>query len=66
MPQWAQSHQELLIMAADVDYDVDAYVQQLELLLDENLEILSKFKERVSTFRNQLAEEELMSKNIVK
>lgn len=51
-------------MTEDVDYDVDAYAQQLEDLLDEKLQVTSKFKERVSAFRAQLAEEELMSKNI--
>ncbi len=49
-------------MTAEVDYDVDAYAQQLEELIDEKLNILVKFKERVSSFRAHLNEEELMSK----
>jgi kinesin family protein 2/24 len=64
LPRWTNSHHNLIQMTEDVDYDVDAYAQQLEDLLDENLQVTTKFKERVSAFRSQLAEEELMSKNI--
>ena len=53
-------------MTADVDYDVDSYAQQLEELVAENLDVLSKFKDRISYFRSQLNEEELMSKRIIK
>lgn len=64
LPQWTNTHHNLIQMTEDVDYDVDAYAQQLEELLEEKLQVISKFKERVSVFRAQLAEEELMSKNI--
>ena len=53
-------------MTADVDYDVDSYVAQLEDSLEDHIEVLTRFKERVGNFRGQLAEEELMSKRIVK
>lgn len=53
-------------MIAEVDYDVDSYVAQLEDSLEEHIEFLSRFKERVASFRGQLAEEELMSKRMVK
>ncbi|RWS13436.1 kinesin-like protein KIF2A [Dinothrombium tinctorium] len=63
---WTDDHCRLLRMTAEVDYDVDSYVQQLEELLNNNLEVFTTFKERVATFRAQLAEEELMSKQIIK
>ncbi len=53
-------------MTAEVDYDVDSYVAQLEDSLDEHIDVLSRFKDKVAGFRGQLAEEELMSKRIVK
>lgn len=66
LPQWNSSHLQLLKMTADVDYDVDSYVAQLEDSLEDHVEVLTRFKERVANFRAQLAEEELMSKRIVK
>ncbi|XP_053203017.1 kinesin-like protein KIF2A isoform X2 [Panonychus citri] len=66
LPQWSSSHLQLLKMTADVDYDVDSYVAQLEDSLEDHIEVLTRFKERVGNFRGQLAEEELMSKRIVK
>lgn len=66
IPRWASTHNRLLSMTADVDYDVDSYAQQLEEAVTENLDVLAKFKERISCFRSQLAEEELMSKRIIK
>jgi len=53
-------------MTAEVDYDVDSYAARLEESLNEQIDLLSKFRERVATFRAQLAEEELMSKRIIK
>ncbi|XP_022238844.1 kinesin-like protein KIF2A isoform X6 [Limulus polyphemus] len=55
---------ELLTMANEVDYDVDAYSQQLEDLLAEKLGRLGKLKEKVKLFRQQLAEEENISRTI--
>jgi len=65
-PRWAHTDHNLIRMTEDVDYDVDTYAQQVQELLREKLEVLSKFDERISAFRAQLAEEELMSKNIKK
>ena len=53
-------------MTEEVDYDVDSYAQRLEMLLDEKLDIFSKFKERLTKFRNKLTEEEMMSKKFGK
>ncbi|XP_037077512.1 kinesin-like protein KIF2A [Pollicipes pollicipes] len=63
-PRWQQMDISLLNMTNEVDYDVDAYVQQLEDLLDEKMDALTRFKERVNVYRSQLAEEELISRNI--
>ena len=41
-----------------------AYVQQLEDLLDEKMDVLAKFKRKVEVYRSQLAEEEKISRNI--
>jgi len=59
-PRWQQMDLSLLQMTNDVDYDVDAYVQQLEDLLDEKMDSLSRFKQRVSEYRSQLGAEEQM------
>lgn len=64
MSKWMDMGASLLSMSNEVDYDVDAYVQQLEDLLAEKLEVLSRFKDKVSSFRGQLAEEEKISKSI--
>ncbi|XP_074605722.1 kinesin-like protein KIF2A isoform X2 [Brevipalpus obovatus] len=66
LPQWTSTHSQLLKMTAEVDYDVDSYVAQLEDSLEVHIDVLSRFKERVASFRAQLAEEELMSKRMVK
>jgi len=63
-PRWQQMDMSLLNMTNEVDYDVDAYVQQLEDLLDEKVDVLNKFKQKVALFRSQLADEEKMSRNI--
>ncbi|XP_043237146.1 kinesin-like protein KIF2A isoform X1 [Amphibalanus amphitrite] len=62
--RWQQMDISLLNMTNEVDYDVDAYVQQLGDLLEEKLDTLSRFRERLSVYRSQLAEEELISRNI--
>lgn len=62
--KWLDMDNSLQAMTNDVDYDVDAYAQQLEDLLGEKIEVLCKFREKVSGFRGQLAEEEKISKSI--
>lgn len=65
-PDWMNTHNNLLQITKDVDYDVDAYVQHLEAAIENEIQVLRAFKEKVSSFRSQLAEEELISKKIVK
>ncbi|XP_076331185.1 kinesin-like protein KIF2A isoform X2 [Tachypleus tridentatus] len=62
--KWLEVDCSLLNMANEVDYDVDAYAQQLQDILSEKIEALSGFRDKVVSFRHQLTEEEQISKNI--
>ncbi|XP_035216754.1 kinesin-like protein KIF2A [Stegodyphus dumicola] len=64
--KWFRRDNVLLSMSNDVDYDVDSYAQQLETLIAEKIDVLSKLSEKVSIFRQQLAEEEKISKTMKK
>lgn len=66
MHRWTKDHEKLMSLTCEVDYDVDAYAQNLEELLNEQIEQLNKLKERVSNFKNELSEEELISKKLVR
>ncbi|XP_046389379.1 kinesin-like protein KIF2A [Ischnura elegans] len=61
---WLHQYAELLAMTNIVDYDQDAYSQQLELVIVQNLETLSNLREKVVAFREQLVAEEQISKKI--
>lgn len=63
---WIKTHNTLLLRAAEVDYDVDSYAQKLELTLTDQFDQLQKLREKVRDFRAHLAEEEQISKKIVK
>lgn len=64
--RWTKEHEKLINLSSEVDYDVDAYAQNLEELINEQVDNLLKFKERVNNFKSQLREEELMSKKLVR
>ncbi|XP_042218488.1 kinesin-like protein KIF2A isoform X3 [Homarus americanus] len=49
-------------MTNEVDYDVDAYTQQLEDVVLENMEWWTQLRERVVKLRHQLVEEENLSR----
>ena len=66
MPQEIIAHENLLGMTIDVDYDVDNYAMQLEDMLNNKIYFLNKFREMVQSFRANLAEEERISKNMIK
>lgn len=61
---WLHQDMDLFAMTNVVDYDLDLYVQKLKDMLTEKIEVLSKFREKVGGFHQQLAEEEKMSMNI--
>jgi len=62
MEHWMQQDASLLAMTNEVDYDQDAYAQQLEDMIAEKQEQLAALKERVVNFRTCLNDEELQSK----
>lgn len=64
IPKWHQACATLLAMTNEVDYDVDAYVQQMEDILAEAGEGFLRLKSKVSAFRAELQAEEEMSRNI--
>ncbi|XP_064477519.1 kinesin-like protein KIF2A [Ornithodoros turicata] len=65
--KWQEQDAALLSMTNEVDYDVDYYVHKLSDVLAEKaegLKLLTKLKDKVACFQQQLAEEEKISMNI--
>ncbi|XP_061423735.1 LOW QUALITY PROTEIN: kinesin-like protein KIF2A [Lethenteron reissneri] len=62
--QWLEEEKTLLEMTEEVDYDVDAYASQLELILTQKLELFSTMQEKVKAFRAALQDEEQASRQI--
>jgi len=61
MENWLQQDSGLLAMTNEVDYDQDAYAQQLEDMISEKQEALESLKEKTRAFRGCLKEEEAKS-----
>jgi len=64
MEHWKIQDDSLLAMTNEVDYDQDAYAQQLEDMIAEKQEVLSALREKTRAFRECLNEEEMRSKNL--
>jgi len=64
MEEWLQQDVSLLAMTNEVDYDQDAYAQQLEDMIAEKQEALAALREKTIAFRTCLREEELQSKEM--
>lgn len=64
MPKWMGEHKKLMKMTEDVDYDVESYSLQLESLLSKKITALSNLRDKVQTYRQELQEEEKISRNI--
>nr|XP_046206944.1 kinesin-like protein KIF2A isoform X4 [Oncorhynchus gorbuscha] len=62
--RWLEDEKVLLEMTEEVDYDVDSYATQLEQILDQKIDILTEFRDKVKSFRSSLQEEEQASKQI--
>ncbi|XP_063819066.1 kinesin-like protein KIF2A isoform X8 [Pseudophryne corroboree] len=62
--RWLEDEKALLEMTEEVDYDVDTYATQLELILDQKIDILTELRDKVKSFRSALQEEEQASKQI--
>lgn len=61
MEHWIQQDASLLAMTNEVDYDQDAYAQQLEDMIAEKQEALGALREKTRVFRECLQEEEAQS-----
>merc|ERR1719167_1653803 len=61
MEHWIQQDVSLLAMTNEVDYDQDAYAQQLEDMIVEKQEQLATLREKTRAFRECLSEEEVQS-----
>jgi kinesin family protein 2/24 len=65
MEHWMNQDISLLAMSNEVDYDQDAYAQQLEDMIAEKQEVLSALREKTRAFRECLSEEELRSRTLM-
>ena len=61
MEHWLQQDASLLAKTNEVDYDQDAYAQQLEDMIAEKQEALEALREKTRAFRECLNEEEAQS-----
>ncbi|XP_046717554.1 kinesin-like protein KIF2A isoform X1 [Silurus meridionalis] len=61
---WLENMKILIEMTEEVDYDVDSYAIHLEQSLDQEIEILTEFRDKAKAFRSALQEEEQASKQI--
>jgi len=61
MEHWIQQDASLLAMTNEVDYDQDAYAQQLEDMIAEKQEQLATLREKTRAFRECQSEEEAQS-----
>jgi len=62
--RWNDMDRKLLKMTESVDYDIEAYAQQLETLLSEKISALSALKEKVVNLRREIKQEEYLSQNM--
>ncbi|XP_078531259.1 kinesin-like protein KIF2A isoform X1 [Lissotriton helveticus] len=62
--RWLEDEKALLEMTEEVDYDVDSYATQLEVILEQKIDILTELRDKVKSFRSALQEEEQASKQI--
>uniref|UniRef100_A0A8D3DYI8 Kinesin-like protein n=2 Tax=Scophthalmus maximus TaxID=52904 RepID=A0A8D3DYI8_SCOMX len=62
--RWLEDEKVLLQMTEEVDYDVESYANQLEQTLDQKIDMLTKLRGKVKSFRYALQEEEKASKKI--
>ena len=49
---------------AVVDYDIDTYASRLGTILDRKTYLIAKLKDKLSSFRAQLQQEEELSKKV--
>jgi len=61
MLKWTKEDASLLAMTNEVDYDQDAYCQQLEDMISEKIEAFQVLRDRARNFRTCLRDEEVKS-----
>jgi len=62
MLKWTKDDASLLAMTNEVDYDQDAYCQQLEDMISEKIEAFHDLREKARNFRTCLRDEEAKSR----
>lgn len=62
MLKWTKGDASLLAMTNEVDYDQDAYCQQLEDMISEKIEAFHDLREKARNFRSCLRDEEAKSR----
>ncbi|KAH9490885.1 Kinesin-like protein kif2a [Bulinus truncatus] len=62
--KWIQEDKRLVKMTDNVEYDVEEFAKQLDANLARRLERISSLRAKVVTFRQEIQEEETLSKNI--
>jgi len=65
MLKWTKEDASLLAMTNEVDYDQDAYCQQLEDMISEKIEAFQVLRERAQNFRTNLRDEEVKSQLLI-
>jgi len=62
MLKWTKEDASLLAMTNEVDYDQDAYCQQLEDMISEKIEAFHDLREKARNFRSCMRDEEAKSR----
>lgn len=62
--KWIQEDKRLVKMTDNVEYDVEEFAKQLDAYLARRHEAIISLREKVATFRQEIQEEETLSKNI--
>jgi kinesin family protein 2/24 len=65
MQQWTKDDLSLLNMTNEVDYDQDAYCQQLEDMIAEKIDTFSILRDKARNFRRCLNDEEAKSRQLM-
>ncbi|KAK0052169.1 kinesin-like protein KIF2A, partial [Biomphalaria pfeifferi] len=62
--KWVLEDKRLVKMTDNVEYDVEEFAKQLDAYLARRHEAISSLRAKVATFRQEIQEEETLSKNI--
>ncbi|XP_064152997.1 kinesin-like protein KIF2A [Anguilla rostrata] len=63
--QWLEDEKVLLEMPEELDYDMDSYTNQLLLILEQKIDVLTELRDKVRWFRLGLGCEEQNSEQLV-